>query len=73
MVRVRKNWGKWMKIFVDGDGLFVKEMVIEVVVEKVLDVVIVISVDYYFLKDYLENVFFVYVDKGVDVVDFKIV
>lgn len=73
MVRVRKKWGKWMKIFVDGDGLFVKEMVIEVVVEKVLDVVIVISVDYYFLKDYLENVFFVYVDKGVDVVDFKIV
>lgn len=62
-----------MKIFVDGDGLFVKEMVIEVVVEKVLDVVIVISVDYYFLKDYLENVFFVYVDKGVDAVDFKIV
>lgn len=45
-----------MKIFVDGDGSPVKETVIEVAVEKALDVVIVTSVDHYSLKDYPENV-----------------
>lgn len=34
-----------MKIFVDGDGSPVKETVIEVAVEKALDVVIVTSVE----------------------------
>ena len=62
-----------MKIFVDGDGSPVKETVIEVAVEKALDVVIVTSVDHYSLKDYPENVSFVYVDKGADASDFKIV
>ena len=62
-----------MKIFVDGDGSPVKETVIEVAVEKALDVVIVTSVDHYSLKDYPENVSFVYVDKGADAADFKIV
>ena len=62
-----------MKIFVDGDGSPVKETVIEVAVEKALDVVIVTSVDHYSLKDYPENVSFVYVDKGADTADFKIV
>ena len=59
--------------FVDGDGSPVKETVIEVAVEKALDVVIVTSVDHYSLKDYPENVSFVYVDKGADAADFKIV
>lgn len=36
--------------FVDGDGSPVKETVIEVAVEKALDVVIVTSVDRYSLK-----------------------
>ncbi len=36
--------------FVDGDGSPVKETVIEVAVEKALDVVIVTSVDHYSLK-----------------------
>ena len=58
--------------FVDGDGSPVKETVIEVA-EKALDVVIVTSVDHYSLKDYPENVSFVYVDKGADAADFKIV
>lgn len=62
-----------MKIFVDGNGSPVKETVIEVAVEKALDVVIVTSVDHYSLKDYPENVSFVYVDKGADAADFKIV
>lgn len=62
-----------MKIFVDGDGSPVKETVIEVAEEKALDVVIVTSVDHYSLKDYPENVSFVYVDKGADAADFKIV
>ncbi|MDV2579224.1 YaiI/YqxD family protein [Enterococcus faecalis] len=62
-----------MKIFVDGDGSPVKETVIEVAVEKALDVVIVTSVDHYSLKDHPENVSFVYVDKGADAADFKIV
>ena len=62
-----------MKIFVDGDGSPVKETVIEVAVEKALDVVIVTSVDHYSLKDYPENDSFVYVDKGADAADFKIV
>ena len=35
--------------------------------------VIVTSVDHYSLKDYPENVSFVYVDKGADAADFKIV
>ena len=54
-----------MKIFVDGDGSPVKETVIEVAVEKALDVVIVTSVDHYSLKDYPENVSFVYVESSV--------
>ena len=62
-----------MKIFVDGDGSPVKETVIEVAVEKALDVVIVTSVDLGGLSNIKENVSFVYVDKGADAADFKIV
>lgn len=62
-----------MKIFVDGDGSPVKETVIEVAVEKALDVVIVTSVDLGGRRIIKKNVSFVYVDKGADAADFKIV
>jgi uncharacterized protein YaiI (UPF0178 family) len=62
-----------MKLFVDGDGSPVKDTVIEVAKQWKLPVVIVTSLDHYSTKDYPENVAFVYVDKGADAADYKIV
>lgn len=62
-----------MKIFIDGDGSPVKQSTIEIAQKKQLEVIIVTSLDHYTNKDYPANVSFVYVDKGADSADFKIV
>ncbi|MBO0438746.1 hypothetical protein DOK67_0000466 [Enterococcus sp. DIV0212c] len=62
-----------MKIFIDGDGSPVKESTIETALVYSIDVVIVTSIDHYSLKEYPKNVSFVYVDKGADAADYKIV
>lgn len=62
-----------MKIFIDGDGSPVKEATIKIAEEQHLAVVIVTSVDHYTRKEYPEFVSFVYVDKGSDAADYKIV
>lgn len=62
-----------MKIFIDGDGSPVKDATIEVALVYSLEVVIVTSIDHYSLKEYPKNVSFVYVDKGADAADYKIV
>ncbi|WP_348923332.1 YaiI/YqxD family protein [Enterococcus rotai] len=62
-----------MRIFIDGDGSPVKDTTIDVARTYSLDVVIVTSVDHYSLKEYPKNVSFVYVDKGADAADYKIV
>ncbi|MEI5994609.1 YaiI/YqxD family protein [Candidatus Enterococcus mansonii] len=62
-----------MTIFIDGDGSPVKETTIDVALSYSLEVVIVTSIDHYSLKEYPNNVSFVYVDKGADAADYKIV
>lgn len=62
-----------MRIFIDGDGSPVKDTTIDVALTYSLDVVIVTSIDHYSLKEYPKNVSFVYVDKGADAADYKIV
>ncbi|WP_375178711.1 YaiI/YqxD family protein [Enterococcus rotai] len=62
-----------MRIFIDGDGSPVKDTTIDVARTYSLDVVIVTSVDHFSLKEYPKNVSFVYVDKGADAADYKIV
>lgn len=62
-----------MKIFIDGDGSPVKDTTIEVALAALVEVVIVTSIDHYSLKEYPKNVSFVYVDKGADAADYKIV
>ncbi|WP_086281812.1 MULTISPECIES: YaiI/YqxD family protein [unclassified Enterococcus] len=62
-----------MRIFIDGDGSPVKDTTIDVALKHSLDVVIVTSIDHYSLKEYPKNVSFVYVDKGADAADYKIV
>lgn len=62
-----------MKIFIDGDGSPVKDTTIEVALVYSVDVVIVTSIDHYSLKEYPKNVSFVYVDKGADSADYRIV
>lgn len=62
-----------MQIFIDGDGSPVKDTTIEVALQYKLKVIIVTSIDHYSLKEYPEFVSFVYVDKGADAADYKIV
>lgn len=62
-----------MRIVIDGDGSPVKEDVIEIAKVYQLEVMIVTSVDHYTHKDYPTYVQFVYVDKGADSADYKIV
>ncbi|NMP57038.1 YaiI/YqxD family protein [Enterococcus mundtii] len=61
------------KIFIDGDGSPVKNDVIEIAASFQLEVMIVTSVDHYTNKEYPSYVQFVYVDKGADSADYKIV
>jgi uncharacterized protein YaiI (UPF0178 family) len=62
-----------MKIFIDGDGSPVKDSAVEIAANNGIAVVIVTSIDHYSLKEYPANVSFVYVDKGADAADYKIV
>lgn len=62
-----------MKIFIDGDGSPVKNDVIELAEKFSIFVTVVTSVDHYTDKQYPPFVSFVYVDKGLDSADFKIV
>ena len=62
-----------MKIFIDGDGSPVKDSAIEIAQKNQIEVIIVTSLDHYTAKKYPENVSFVYVDKGTDAADYKIV
>ncbi|MHC5229524.1 YaiI/YqxD family protein [Enterococcus sp. LJL99] len=62
-----------MQIFIDGDGSPVKDITIEVAQTQQLEVIIVTSLDHYTSKEYPKNVSFVYVDKGADAADYKIV
>jgi len=62
-----------MKIFIDGDGSPVKAATIEVGISFKKEIVIVTSIDHYSLKEYPQSVSFIYVDKGTDAADYKIV
>lgn len=62
-----------MRIMIDGDGSPVKDTSIQIAQEYQLPVIIVTSIDHYSTKEYPENVEFIYVDKGFDAADYKIV
>lgn len=62
-----------MKIFIDGDASPVKQDVVEIATNHQVEVVIVTSVDHFTTKEYPANVSVVYVDKGQDMADFRIV
>ena len=62
-----------MRLFIDGDGSPVKEDVIKLGESYGLDVIIVTSVDHYTTKEYANHVQIVYVDRGADSADYKIV
>lgn len=60
-----------MRIFVDGDGSPVKLETVKIANKFGIPVTIVTSVDHYTTKDYGAEM--VYVDKGSDLADYKIV
>ncbi|MCB5952121.1 YaiI/YqxD family protein [Enterococcus sp. BWT-B8] len=61
-----------MKIFIDGDGSPVKEDTISIGLSKELEIVVVTSIDHYSQKEYPKGVSFMYVDKGADSADYRI-
>lgn len=62
-----------MRLVIDGDGCPVKEEVIQLAKKYDLAVLIVTSVDHYTTKDYPDFLKFIYVDKGADSADYRIV
>lgn len=62
-----------MQIFIDGDASPVKNDVIDLAHAYGLAVQIVTSVDHYTTREYPDFVSMIYVDKGQDMADFKIV
>lgn len=62
-----------MRLIIDGDGSPVKDTSIEIAEQFELEVVIVTSIDHYSTKEYPKFVKFVYVDRGMDAADYKIV
>lgn len=62
-----------MRFIIDGDGSPVKNEVIQLARQFQLPVVIVTSVDHFTNKDYPAHVSFIYVDKGADRADYRIV
>lgn len=62
-----------MRLIIDGDGSPVKDTAIAVAEKYQLPVVIVTSIDHYSKKEYPDFVEFIYVDRGADSADFKIV
>jgi uncharacterized protein YaiI (UPF0178 family) len=61
-----------MKLFIDGDGSPVKNEAMEIASAYGIETVLVTSIDHYSDKETPENVRIVYVDKGFDSADFKI-
>ncbi|MDR0922111.1 MAG: YaiI/YqxD family protein [Lactobacillales bacterium] len=61
-----------MRIFIDGDGSPVKEDVYQIAKEYGVKVVLVTSFDHYSEKELVGEVERVYVDRGADSADFKI-
>ncbi|MFZ8764201.1 YaiI/YqxD family protein [Enterococcus diestrammenae] len=62
-----------MRLIIDGDGSPVKNEVIGLGQRFGLSVVIVTSVDHFTNKEYPPHVSFIYVDKGADRADYRIV
>lgn len=62
-----------MRLVIDGDGCPVKEEVIQLAEKYEGTVLIVTSVDHYTTKDYPDFLSFIYVDKGADSADYRIV
>lgn len=62
-----------MRLIIDGDGSPVKNEVIQLGQQFGLRVVIVTSVDHFTNKKYPDHVDFIYVDKGADRADYRIV
>ncbi|MGX7058777.1 YaiI/YqxD family protein [Vagococcus humatus] len=62
-----------MRLIIDGDGSPVKNEVIELGQNYQLPVVIVTSVDHYTDKIYPDFLTFIYVDKGADAADYRII
>ncbi|HCM90782.1 MULTISPECIES: YaiI/YqxD family protein [Vagococcus] len=62
-----------MRFVIDGDGSPVKNEVIQLAKEFNLPVLIVTSVDHFTNKEYPAFVSFIYVDKGADGADYRIV
>lgn len=62
-----------MKLYIDGDGSPVKDVAIKTAQQAGIEVVVVTSIDHFSQKEYPDNVSFVYVDKGADSADYRIV
>ncbi|MDT2640010.1 YaiI/YqxD family protein [Enterococcus dongliensis] len=62
-----------MRLIIDGDGSPVKDTTILVAEKYGIPVVIVTSIDHYSKKEYPDFVRFIYVDRGSDSADFKII
>ncbi|MFV0557382.1 MAG: YaiI/YqxD family protein [Enterococcus sp.] len=62
-----------MRLVIDGDGSPVKGEVITLAEQFQLKVVIVTSVDHFTRKEYPTFVSFIYVDKGADRADYRII
>lgn len=68
-----KESGFKMKILVDADASPVKDEVIEVAATFHIAVILVMSIAHYSFDSHPEHVETIYVEKGVDQADFKIV
>jgi uncharacterized protein YaiI (UPF0178 family) len=62
-----------MQILIDGDGSPVKDTTIEIAATFQLPVVIVTSIAHFTNKEYPDFVKLIYVDRGSDMADYKIV
>lgn len=62
-----------MRLVIDGDGSPVKNEVIEIGKKFELPVLIVTSIDHFTTKEYPDFIEFIYVDKGADGADYRIV
>lgn len=62
-----------MRFVIDGDGSPVKNEVIALGEKYQIPVLIVTSVDHFTTKEYPDNITFIYVDKGADGADYRIV
>ncbi len=61
-----------MKIFIDGDGSPTKQETIQLAKKNDLPVVLVTSIDHFSKKPVADHVEIVYVERGADSADFKI-